>query len=176
MAFSARTLLPLASMMLLLGGCTIIIQAPIVCPEGTELLNGRCMGRVVSSDGSTPAASANNSGQSQSANSGSVVSTLKGFPNGGSEQWDEQVKSLLLQNYDSNRSGSIDSREEIDAIPCDVFKAMDQATRNDDDVPVMALYGFASGYLWAGDVLGFSGAMREASASRMEGCGLGLDD
>ncbi len=155
-----------------LGGCTFIIQAPIVCPEGTMLQNGRCMGQVVGAAGQGGGGNASGGNVGAVNNGASVVGQLSSFPNGGSAEWDTSVESLLLSNYDSNKSGSIDNNAEVNAIPCDVWSAMDDATRRDDEVPVMALYGFAPDYLWAGDALGFDLDVRETAAQKMESCGL----
>lgn len=162
-----RLLTLMATMAWVTSGCTIIIQAPIVCPEGSTLQNGRCMGQVVGGGGS--AAASNVSG---GAGSVDVAAQIRGFTDGGSSAWDEQVSKVLLANFDKDSSGAIDSSPEIDGVPCEVWTAMDEATRRDDEVPVMALYGFAPGYLWAGDALGFDAATREQATMRMQGCGL----
>ncbi len=161
-------LLVISLLMALLGaGCTIIIQAPIVCPEGSTLKEGRCLGQVFGVLGSD----AGLSDVSVSGDRG-AEQQIASLPEGGSEDWDNRVSGILIATYDSDGSGEVDTAAEVDQIDCGVFKAMDRATKQGDDVNLMSLYGFANGYLWAGDALGFNLSVRERLAERMSGCGL----
>lgn len=91
-------------------------------------------------------------------------------PTGGSDEWDAAVKPLLVQAHDTNGSGSIDTTEELLAVPCDVFAALDEGVREKWPAGLRQTYGFKSELSWVGFALGFSDAVRSGADVRVATC------
>ena len=94
---------------------------------------------------------------------------------GGSDEWDAEVRPLLLEAYDRNKSGSIDTAGEVNAIPCDVLRAMDRLIQPYDNnrSGLTWTYGFKPGkFDWVGGSLGFDKRMRNQAFQRMRLCGV----
>lgn len=87
-------------------------------------------------------------------------------------EWDDEVALVLLMNYDHNHNGSLDSAPEFGRIPCEVWIALDRAVRRERTTSLLALYGFAPGYIWIGQQLGVAEAVRDYGADRLLDCGI----
>lgn len=90
-----------------------------------------------------------------------------------SSAWDEQVSELFLRHYDRDRSGWVDSPEEIGLISCEVYRALDEGvTNNRGGSSITAVYGFDFDYIWVGSAIGFAEEQRSVIAKAMYACGL----
>ncbi|MGE0255646.1 MAG: SUMF1/EgtB/PvdO family nonheme iron enzyme [Alphaproteobacteria bacterium] len=104
-----------------------------------------------------------------------LVDYLAGLPKGGDAEWDDAVSEALLSNFDSNRSGTIDTRAEIDAIPCEVLHGIEKsyARGTTYSTNFSYLYGFdPSATYWIGDALGFAEGQRQYIFGRLKACGV----
>ncbi len=82
-----------------------------------------------------------------------------------SEQWAEEVRDILQQRFDRDRSGILDRPVEIRSIPCDVWQAM-AATH-----PEYAYgLGFLAGDVYPGDHLGVGPSQRQEMLARSGDC------
>lgn len=92
---------------------------------------------------------------------------------GGSDAWDDEVEKILLAAYDSNKSGEIDTEDELAAIACEVWQTIDKAIRaGTKDASLVATYGFAPRGDWGGDAFGIDEKLRTASIARLQACGI----
>jgi len=89
-----------------------------------------------------------------------------------SAEWDDEVAMVLLMTYDTNHSGLIDRPPEVSAIPCEVWVALERSVRAERGTSLLALYGFAPGYIWIGQMLAISEDLRDRTADLMTECGL----
>ncbi|MBL8787966.1 MAG: hypothetical protein JNJ59_23935 [Deltaproteobacteria bacterium] len=89
-----------------------------------------------------------------------------------SAEWDGEVADILVASFDQNRSGLIDAPIEVVAVPCEVWVALDRAIQAERGAGLLALYGFAPGYIWVGQMLGVSEDQRDRSTDLMVDCGL----
>jgi hypothetical protein len=94
---------------------------------------------------------------------------------GGTDQWDADVKPILLELYDSNRSGTIDTPEEVRALACPVLAELDRLIKPYDKgrSALTWTYGFqpdtaGKKYAWVGNQLGFAQSMRAAAFAHMK--------
>lgn len=69
--------------------------------------------------------------------------------------WSEPVRLALLAAYDADDSGTLDTAEEVDAVACEVWTALETTVEG-----VLDIYGFTPDYLWVGGALGFAESMR----------------
>lgn len=94
-------------------------------------------------------------------------------PNGGTDEWDDGIRPLLLQAYDRDRSGSIDTAAEVEKIPCQVWVALDRSmTAGGRYHDIRPIYGFEAGYGWVGSAIGFDESVRVPADAAMAACGL----
>lgn len=106
-----------------------------------------------------------------------IAETIRTLEHGGSTEWDQQVQILITTAYDGNGSEDVDTQEELDSIPCPVFKAMDEAVQRADFSGVRRLYGFAEGAdEYVGASIGFNESARAETDARMAACGLKADE
>lgn len=161
----------LSALALLLTGCTIIIQAPIVCPEGTTLREGRCMGTVVGVDQEDEPA-----GQDEAPNSPEAQRVRDIQAKVGTSRWDDAVKAILTGTYDKNNSDTLDTPSEIDAVPCSVWATLDAVIKDAEgkEITLMSLYGFPRGYLYNAESLGISESVRDHANEKLRSCGLAI--
>lgn len=92
----------------------------------------------------------------------------------GSDYWDLQVELILLADYDFNKSEVIDTEEELAAIPCEVWQAIDSRlrTRGGKGVNLIKHYGFGPNGDFLGVALGIGEKLRKSSYARLGACGL----
>ncbi len=94
--------------------------------------------------------------------------------NGGSRSWHDSVRDRLLSQYDHNRSQSLDSPEEINAIPCAEWRSIESSYETGGlSVPMTRLYGF-DGSTAPANTLGITHDMRSHAYDRMKHCGLSV--
>jgi len=91
---------------------------------------------------------------------------------GGSKSWHDAIKDKLIGDYDADRSGSLDTPDEVNAIPCKVWKSIEASYETGGlRVDMARLYGF-DGSKAPANTLGISEPMRGYAYARMEQCGL----
>lgn len=101
-----------------------------------------------------------------------LINRLDALPDGGSDPWDAEVKKLVVNAFDADRSGSLDSVDEVDALGCDIWLAVDRGVRAGWGNGLYTIYGFGPGLRWVGDAIGLSESVRVRSASALAACGV----
>jgi uncharacterized caspase-like protein len=92
---------------------------------------------------------------------------------GGSGEWDDEIKKLMLAKYDLDGSGAIDTPEEVDRIDCAVWSMLDQQIRSGSrGYDLLITYGFKEGFGWVGGALGFDEKVRQSALKRARQCGV----
>ena len=101
------------------------------------------------------------------------VAQIRELPEAGSEPWDDEVKRLLLERFDADGSGWLDTPQEIAAVPCATWQGIDRAIAEGGRWDgLRAIYGFAEGYLWVGGAIGVQEPMRADADAALERCGV----
>jgi hypothetical protein len=94
---------------------------------------------------------------------------------GGSKSWHDAIRDKLVYSYDRNGSHSLDTPDEINAIPCEEWKSIESAYETGGlSVNMTRLYGF-DGSKAPANTLGVTEAMRPYAYERMRSCGLKAD-
>jgi hypothetical protein len=91
---------------------------------------------------------------------------------GGSTAWHDRVSADLLARYDLDGSGHLDRVEESEAIPCRVWRGIEQDFDGGGLGLTMARYYGFDGTEWHPHALGFVKSLRSAVYERMKECGL----
>ena len=92
---------------------------------------------------------------------------------GDTSEWAAVIKQILLERFDNDRSGWIDTAAEIRRIPCSVLQGMDRAILSSKyDYGLTIIYGFREDLIWVGNALGFSEGVQASAFGRMLACGL----
>jgi hypothetical protein len=87
-------------------------------------------------------------------------------------EWLERATHYLLSRYDFDRSGALDSVEEVEAIPCNDWLAFERSLDASRlGLPLTRLYGF-DGSDWVEGAFGIEGGLRHAAYLHMKECGL----
>ncbi len=96
---------------------------------------------------------------------------------GGSDEWDAAVKPLLVTGFDTDGSGAVDTSLEVAAIPCPVWKALDEGVRAQWGSSIRIIYGFADQetLTWVGFALGLDESIRRDADAATEGCGIAAE-
>lgn len=118
----------------------------------------QCVGDGGSSTSSTPAAA-------------DPAQLIASFPGGGTSEWDDAVKQVIVAFYDANGSGLVNNKAEIGKIPCSVWGAMDAGVKQRFSYGLRPIYGFEDGYSWIGNVVGFDESVRKLGDKALVGCG-----
>jgi hypothetical protein len=93
-------------------------------------------------------------------------------PPGGSKGWHDDVKERLLSMYDHNKSKTLDTPGEIDAVPCSEWQAIEASYETGGlGIPMTRLYGF-DGSDAPANTLGITRGMGSYAYNRMRRCGL----
>jgi hypothetical protein len=88
------------------------------------------------------------------------------------EGWHHETRQWLLARYDTDRSGRIDSADELDAIPCEQWQAIERSYDADRlGLPLIRWFGF-DGEGWKPGALGMDSTVRDLAFARMRGCEL----
>lgn len=81
------------------------------------------------------------------------------------ETWAAEVREILNERFDRDRSGALDRVSEVLSIPCDVWQAM-AATHPEYPYGM----GFMAGDVYPGDHLGIAANQREEALARASEC------
>jgi len=88
------------------------------------------------------------------------------------EGWHDEARRWLLARYDYDRSGELDSAEELDAIPCEDLLGLEHShDQSRLGLTLTRFYGF-DGEGWRSGALGVSDQVRDLAYQRMKDCGL----
>lgn len=92
----------------------------------------------------------------------------------GSTVWDLEVEMILVAAYDRDKTEVIDTAEELAAVDCQVWLALDRSIRGRGGKGggLIARYGFRAKGDYFGDALGISEKLRQATRARLAACGL----
>lgn len=91
---------------------------------------------------------------------------------GGSKSWHDAVKQDLVSQFDRNGSRSLDTPAEVEAIPCETWRNIEQSYETGGlAVEMTHLYGF-DGSEAPANTLGITTAVRGYAFERMKACGL----
>ena len=91
---------------------------------------------------------------------------------GGSKSWHDAVVHDLVSRYDRDRSGTLDSVAEVQSIPCETWRAIEQSYETGGlAVEMTHLYGF-DGSEAPNNTLGITRKVRGYAYDRMKECGL----
>jgi hypothetical protein len=91
---------------------------------------------------------------------------------GGSKGWHDAIVERLMAAYDTNGSKTLDTPEEIDAIPCSEWRAVESSYETGGlGIPMTRLYGF-DGSTAPANTLGITSGMGSFAYDRMKQCGL----
>jgi hypothetical protein len=101
-----------------------------------------------------------------------VPAAIRGLPEGGHEAWDALTARALLQAYDLDRSGQIDAVNELDAMPCPTWAALDQGVRAGWGTGIRQVYGLMPELVWVGDTLAISERVRPNADEAAARCDL----
>ena len=101
-----------------------------------------------------------------------VGDLIRSLPNGGSNDWDPEIKSILLEAYDTDASGALNTPSEIARIPCDTWDALDESVRAGWGSGIRVIYGFKGEFIYAGFALGIDEVMRPLSDRTLSECGI----
>ena len=87
-------------------------------------------------------------------------------------RWHEDARRWLLARYDYDRSGLIDTREEVEAVPCDHWLGLEHShDQSGLGLTLIKMYGF-DGDQWVSGALGVADETRDLTHRRMQSCGL----
>jgi len=103
---------------------------------------------------------------------GQRFSALKG--KSGMSDWDKEVKTLMLAMFDKDRSGMLDTADEIRAVPCVVWRALAERINADwgRALSLISTYGFRPDRRYTGHLLGIQENMRNAAFESAKTCGV----
>jgi serine/threonine protein kinase len=92
---------------------------------------------------------------------------------GGSSDWDNAVKPIMVSAFDGDGSGLIDGDSEARSVPCDVWDALDDGVKQTYSSGLRSTYGFESGFSWLGHVIGIDESVRATSDAALQSCASG---
>lgn len=95
----------------------------------------------------------------------------------GTDAWDVRIKQILVARADINGTGDIDSVDELELVPCDVWRRMDLGMQRDYGSAFMTIYGFDPKLIWVGSAVGVNEALRRQATQYLINCGMsaGMD-
>ena len=86
--------------------------------------------------------------------------------------WHQEAMQWLLARYDSDRSGLLDTADELSGIPCDQWLSLEQSYDESGlGLSLTRFYGF-DGERWRTHALGVGDEVRDVAYQRMKECGL----
>ncbi|MFT6232519.1 MAG: hypothetical protein ACJAZO_003035 [Myxococcota bacterium] len=89
-----------------------------------------------------------------------------------SDSLDARARDILLSNFDRNGSGTIDTMNEVNRIPCDVLLGLNVPYQARWGRSVRESLGFKNNLNWVGGSLGFSESMRTIADRQLGRCGI----
>jgi hypothetical protein len=92
----------------------------------------------------------------------------------GTSDWDKEVKKLMLATFDKDGSGMLEKADEIQAIPCEVWRTLAQRISTDwgGALSLISSYGFRPDRRYVGEALGIKETMRNTAFESAKNCGL----
>jgi len=98
-----------------------------------------------------------------------MIGQIRALENAGSPEWDNAIEALLVNRFDRNDSGTIDTLAEVRSIRPDVYRELHAVLQRDRGKRsgLTWTYGFEPDMGWVGGALGFDQAMREAAYKAM---------
>lgn len=142
--------------------------------EAGEAREARRQAAQASPPGATPAPTPPPPSPPASASSSESppLRTRPGAGRGGSKSWHDAIRHQLVSDYDANDSGSLNTQQEIQSIPCPVLLSVESSYATGGlAVEMVHLYGF-DGSDAPANTLGITPAMRSYAYDRMKSCGL----
>ena len=88
----------------------------------------------------------------------------------GTVPWEEATRAILLDSFDGDNSGTIDTEAEIQAVPCRVLEMLDDAVTSAWNEPFDRVYGLRDEGAFGGHVLGFDAKIRQTLWRRLQVC------
>ncbi len=103
-----------------------------------------------------------------------LSASLQALTDGGSDAWDRVVGLGLLAAHDADRSGLLDTPAEIRAVPCGVWKAVDDGVRQNWPGSFRQVYGVHPDpqLTWVASALGIDESQRVELDTLLASCGL----
>ena len=103
---------------------------------------------------------------------GEVEDRIRSLTNGGSFEWKSAVGEILVDAYDVNRSGTIDTSGEIASIACEAWQAIDTGYREGEYEEFWIGYGIstAAHLTWNAAALNLTEAMRADTWAAVQRC------
>lgn len=99
-----------------------------------------------------------------------AISAMNLLMEGGTDEWDQSVKALMVDGYDSDGSGEIDTAAEVGLVDCATWKALDAGVKEKWDYGIRTIYGFHADYSWIGYAVGFAESQRPAADTSLAAC------
>ena len=101
-----------------------------------------------------------------------VVTEIQAIEDLGLEQWEPKVRAVLLEHYDLDQSGALNTHDEIHRVVCEVWRQIDTSLRDrSHENSLREAYGFQPDQLWR-DALGVDASQREHLGQILLDCGL----
>ena len=91
---------------------------------------------------------------------------------GGSDDWDQQVRRAMVARFDDDQSGALDTPGEVAAVSCEVWTAIDDGVRAGWSKGFYVVYGVGDGLAWVADQLGIGLEARKAVIAGLDDCGI----
>ena len=102
-----------------------------------------------------------------------VVARLEGIAERALDAWEERVAAIMLETYDADGSGSIDTNVEVHRVVCEVWRTLDhELGSRSSETSLRESYGFAPGQVWRGSAIGIDVSTREHLSEDLLDCGV----
>ncbi len=86
--------------------------------------------------------------------------------------WHQEAMQWLLARYDDDRSGLLDSAQELEQVPCEHWLSLEESHDSSGlGLSLTRFYGF-DGERWKSNALGVADEVRDVAYRRMKECGL----
>jgi len=102
----------------------------------------------------------------------SAAARIAALPDPGGRAWDAAVRGELLALAGQEAGGGVATAGDVEALPCEVLSALDDALREAHGSSLQRMYGLEEGLRWAGDVLGIRASARAPLKGRLARCGV----
>lgn len=103
-----------------------------------------------------------------------ISAEIKAIPAADTTAWGAMAGKAFLAAYDANQNGGIELNEELGAVPCETWRALDAGTAAGwGGTGVRVIYGFDDGLIWVGDTFGIDAKLRSAAVIATAACGVG---
>lgn len=103
-----------------------------------------------------------------------ISAEINAIPATDTSAWGAAAGKVFLAAYDANQSGTIELNEELGAVPCETWRALDAGTAAGwGGTGVRVIYGFDEDLIWVGDIFGIDARLRSAAVIATAACGVG---